>query len=59
MAKKIEVRENDTLTIKVRVVHVLDEKFTIDVMGQRVTGTGATLDVVKHEKGNGWGPGLA
>lgn len=54
MAKQIEVREGDTLTIKVRVAHVLDERFTIEVMGQRVTGTGYMLDVVKHEKGANW-----
>lgn len=53
---KIEVREGDHLTIKVRVVRVSDdgEQFTIEVMGQRVTGTGLTLDVVEHEKGAGW-----
>jgi hypothetical protein len=51
---KIDVREGDLLTIKVRVAHVLDDKFTIEVMGQRVTGTGQTLEVVKHEKGSNW-----
>jgi hypothetical protein len=51
---KREVREGDTLVIKVRVAHVLDDKFTIEVMGQRVTGTGMTLEVVKHEKGANW-----
>lgn len=51
---KIDVREGDTLTIKVRVAHVLDDRFTIEVMGQRVTGTGATLEVVKREKGANW-----
>lgn len=53
---KIEVREKDTITIKVPVVRVSDdgEQFTIEVGGQRITGTGFGLDIVKHEKGNGW-----
>jgi small ligand-binding sensory domain FIST len=53
---KIEVREGDTLTIRVRVARVSDdgEKFTIEVAGQRYTGTGVGLDIVKHEKGANW-----
>lgn len=53
---KIEVREGDTLVIKVRVARVSDdgEKFTIEVAGQRYTGTGIGLDIVKHEKGANW-----
>jgi hypothetical protein len=53
---KIEVREGDTLIIKVRVARVSDdgEKFTIEVAGQRYTGTGVGLDVVKQEKGPNW-----
>jgi hypothetical protein len=55
MAKR-EIREGDHLTIKVRVVRVSDdgEQFTLEVMGQRVTGTGFGLDIVKHEKGSNW-----
>ena len=53
---KIEVREGDTLTIKVRVSRVSDdgETFTIEVAGQRYTGTGIGLDIVKQEKGSNW-----
>ena len=53
---KIEVREGDTLTIKVRVSRVSDdgEKFTIEVAGQRYTGTEIGLDIVKQEKGPNW-----
>lgn len=53
---KIEVREGDWLTLKVRVVRVSDdgERFTLEIGGQRVTGTGYGLDIVKHEKGNNW-----
>ncbi len=53
---KIEVREGDTLTIKVRVSRVSDdgEKFTIEVAGQRYTGTGVGLEIVKQEKGPNW-----
>jgi hypothetical protein len=55
MAKR-EVREGDTLTIRVRVARVSDdgEQFTIEVGGQRYTGTGLGLDIVKHEKGPSW-----
>jgi hypothetical protein len=55
MAKR-EIREGDHLTIKVRVVRVSDdgEQFTLEVMGQRVTGTGFGLDIVKQEKGANW-----
>ena len=53
---KIEVREGDTLTIKVRVSRASDdgEKVTITVMGQPFTGGVDYLDVVKHEKGSSW-----
>lgn len=53
---KIEVREGDTLTIKVRVSRVSDdgETFTIDIGGHRYTGTGHGLDIVKREKGQNW-----
>ena len=53
---KMEVREHDHLVIRVKVVRVSDdgETFTVDVGGQRITGTGYGLDVVKHEKGSGW-----
>lgn len=52
----MEVREGDELTVKLRVVRVSDdgETFTLQVGGQRFTGTGYGLDIVKHEKGNGW-----
>jgi hypothetical protein len=55
MAKR-EIREGDHLIIKVRVVRVSDdgEQFTLEVMGQRVTGTGFGLDIVKQEKGANW-----
>jgi hypothetical protein len=53
---KIEVREHDVLTVRLRVVRVSDdgEQFTLEVMGQRVTGTGFGLDIVKQEKGANW-----
>ena len=53
---KIDVREGDHLVIRVRVARVSDdgEQFTLEVGGQRVTGTGLGLDIVKHEKGSGW-----
>lgn len=56
MPKKIEVREGDTLTIRVRVSRVSDDgdKVTITVMGQPFTAGAAYLDIVKHEKGSGW-----
>jgi hypothetical protein len=56
MAKKIEVREGDVLTIKVRVSRVSDDgdKVTITVMGQPFTGGAEWLDIVKHEKGVNW-----
>lgn len=53
---KIDVREGDELTVRLRVVRVSDdgETFTLQVGGQRVTTTGVTLDIVKHEKGASW-----
>jgi hypothetical protein len=53
---KIEVREGDELTVKLRVVRVSDdgETFTLQVGGQRVTTTGVTLEIVKQEKGSNW-----
>lgn len=56
MAKKIEVREGDTLTIKVRVSRVSDDgdRVTITVLGQPFTAGADYLDIVKHEKGNNW-----
>lgn len=56
MPKKIEVRESDTLTIKVRVSRASDdgEKVTITVMGQPFTGGVEWLDLVKHERGPKW-----
>jgi hypothetical protein len=53
---KIEVREGDELTVKLRVVRVSDdgETFTLQVGGQRFTTTGVTLDIVGHQKGGNW-----
>jgi hypothetical protein len=44
------------LIIKVRVSRVSDdgEKFTIEVAGQRYTGTRVGLEIVKQEKGPNW-----
>ena len=56
MAKKMEVREGDTLTIKVRVSRVSDDgdKVTIAVLGQPFTAGVDYLDIVKREKGPNW-----
>jgi predicted lysophospholipase L1 biosynthesis ABC-type transport system permease subunit len=56
MAKKLEVREGDTLTIKVRVSRVSDDgdKVTINVLGQPFTAPADYLDIVRHEKGVNW-----
>lgn len=59
MPKDIEVREGDTLTIKVQVKitneNALGEQIvTLEVFGRRTTGLLKFLDLVKIEKGNGW-----
>lgn len=56
---KTEVREGDTLTIRVpvRVTREdgLDRQIvTVEMFGQRVSGLIDSLDVVKHEKGANW-----
>ena len=56
MAKKMEVREGDTLTIKVRVSRVSDDgdRITVNVVGQPFTAPVDYFDIVKHEKGGNW-----
>ena len=53
---KLNVREGDTLTIKVKVSRVSDDgdKVTINVLGQMFTAKGEYFDVVRHEKGPNW-----
>jgi hypothetical protein len=53
---KRDVREGDTLTIRVRVTRVSDdgERVTISVTGQPVTTGVDYLDIVKQEKGANW-----
>lgn len=55
MAKR-DVREGDTLTIKVRVSRVSDDgdKVTVSVVGQLITAPVDYFDIVKHEKGPNW-----
>ena len=59
MAKKIEVREGDYLTIRmpVRIAreNALGEQVvTVELFGQRLSGLLKTAEVVKHEKGSDW-----
>lgn len=56
MAKKLEVREGDTLTIKAKVVRVSDDgaQVTIEVWGQRITQPIDYMLVERIEKGSGW-----
>jgi hypothetical protein len=56
MAKKLEVREGDTLTIKVRVSRVSDDgdKVTITILGQPFTVPPEHLEIVRQEKGVNW-----
>ena len=55
MAKK-DVREGDTLTIKVKVTRVSDDgrQVTIEAWGQRITGPIDYLQFEKHERGANW-----
>jgi len=58
MPKKIEVREGDTLTIRVRAGHVFGEDYGKQVVLMLPSGPQAMplnlLDIVKVEKGNNW-----
>lgn len=56
---KIEPREGDTLTLKVKVTRVSDdgEWITIDCWGQKLTGKMELLHYEKIEKGDGWPKG--
>jgi hypothetical protein len=53
---KRDIREGDTLTIKVRVTRVSDDGdlVTINCWGQRVSGNTDLIDFEKHEKGGAW-----
>jgi len=56
---KTEVREGDFLTIRVPVRVTREDALhhqivTVELFGQRVSGMVDSLDVVRHEKGNGW-----
>ena len=56
MASKPQVREGDTLTIKVKVTRVSDDgrQVTIEAWGQRITGPMDYLQFDKHERGPNW-----
>lgn len=60
MGKRIEVREGDFITGRVPVRLVREDKLerqvvTVELFGQRLSGLLlSSVDVVKHEKGNGW-----
>jgi hypothetical protein len=55
MAKR-DIREGDTLTIKVKVTRVSDdgELVTVDVWGHKVSGRADLISVEKLEKGREW-----
>jgi len=55
MARR-EIRDGDTLTIKVRVTRVSDDgqRVTVSITGQPVTTGVDYLDIVKLEKGPNW-----
>ncbi len=55
MAKR-EIREGDTLTIRVRVTRVSDDgqRVTVSITGQPATTGVDYLDIVKVEKGPNW-----
>lgn len=55
MAKR-EIREGDTLTIRVRVTRVSDDgqRVTVSITGQPVTTGVDYLDIVKLDKGPNW-----
>jgi hypothetical protein len=59
LAKKLEVRENDYVTVRVPVRLVRDDTLdqqvvTLELFGQRLSGKLQNADVVKHEKGPNW-----
>jgi hypothetical protein len=59
VAKIDEVREGDTLTIRVPVRLVRDDALerqvvTVELFGQRLSGLLSSADIVKHEKGPNW-----
>jgi len=58
MAKKIDVREGDTVTIRVRTSHLFGEDYDRQVVLMLPSGPQAIplnlLDIVKVEKGNNW-----
>ena len=56
MAKKMEVREGDYLTVRLPVRVARDEPLddqivTLELFGQRISGPLELAPVVKHEKG--------
>lgn len=59
MAKFDDVREGDTLTIRVPVRLIRDDALerqivTVELFGQRLSGLLSSADIVKHEKGSNW-----
>jgi hypothetical protein len=59
VAKKIEVREGDYVTVRlpVRLARedvLLEQIVTLEIFGQRVSGKLKNIDIVKHDKGPNW-----
>ena len=59
MAKKMEVREGDYLTVRLPVRVARDEPLddqivTLELFGQRISGPLGLAPGVKHEKGVNW-----
>lgn len=56
MPKKVEVREDDTITLKATVTRVSDdgELVTIEVWGQKITAPIGYVRFERIEKGRNW-----